>query len=197
MIHIASKRSKLENIQNKYPNAIICDVTSTSNNSLIKLSPFYPHGNIPVPFSEGFYGTSVEGIWQALKVFENEDIDLSILSNTSMKGLKRTCRTHGRVIGHRNGIHGTELLDYQTAKFSIYIPTYRWVLENKVTAIIAKMRTALITHDLVFLDYNISENILDKTKPLSHAYLIKAYLLGLFPFEIEPKELTLFDYEEN
>lgn len=183
MLYIASKRSKLENIQNKYPNAIICDVTSTSNNSLIKLSPFYPHGNIPVPFSEGIYGASVEGIWQALKVFENEDIDLSLLSNTSMKGLKRTCRAHGRVLGHRKGIHGSELLDYQTAKFSIYIPTYKWVLENKVTAIIDKMRSALISHNLVLLDYNISENIFDKSKPLSHAYLIKAYLLGLFPFE--------------
>ena len=183
MIHIASKRTKLENIQDKYPNAIICDVTSTSKNSLVKLSPFYPHGNIPVPFSEGFYGESVEGIWQALKIFENENIDLSTLSNASMKGLKRTCKTHGRVIGHRKGINGTELLDYQTAKLTIYIPTYKWVLENKVTAIIDKMRIALTTHNLVFLDYNISENILDKTKPLSHAYLIKAYLLGLFPFE--------------
>jgi len=197
MIYIASKRSKSENIQNKYPNTIICDVTSASNNSLVKLSPFYLHGNIPVPFSEGFYGVSVERIWQALKVFENEDIDLSTLSNTSKKGLKRTCRTHGRVIGHRKGIHGAELLDFQAAKFTIYIPTYKWVLENKVTAIIDKKRAALTTYDLVLLDYNISENILDKNKPLSHAYLIKAYLLGLFPFEPEQKELTLFDYEES
>lgn len=183
MIYIVSKRCKLENIQNKYSNAIICDVTSTSNSSLVKLSPFYPHGNIPVPFSDEFYGMSVEGIWQALKVFENEDIDLSTLYNTSMKGLKRTCRTHGKIIGHRKGINGTELLDYQTAKLTIYIPTYKWILENKVTTIIDKMRTALTTNDLVLLDYNISENIFDKTKPLSHAYLIKAYLLGLFPFE--------------
>ena len=122
MIYIASKRGKIESVQKKYPNAIICDVTSTSNNSLIKLSPFYPHGDIPVPFSEGVYGESVEGIWQALKVFENEDVDLSFLSKTSMKGLKRTCRTHGRVIGHRKGINGLTLLNYQAAKFSIYIP---------------------------------------------------------------------------
>lgn len=189
----------MENIQKKYPNTIICDITSTSNNSLVKLSPFYPHGNIPVPFSEGVFGASVEGIWQGLKVFENEDVDLSYLSNTSMKGIKRTCRTHGKVVGHRNGVKGDEILDYQTAKFEIYIPTYKWVLENKVSSILEKMRNVMVKQDLVLLDYNTSENVLDENKPLSHAYLVKAYLLGLFPFgkEQSHKELSLFDYEEE
>lgn len=197
MIYIASKRSKVENIQKKYPNAIICDVTSMSDNSLVKLSPFYPHGNIPVPFSEGFYGASVEGIWQGLKVFENEDVDLAIMSNTSMKGLKRTCRTHGRVLGHRKGINGTEILDYITAKHNIYIPTYKWVLENKVAVIISKMREVVSKQDIVLLDYNTSENVLDDTKPISHAYLIKAYLLNLFPFCNKPEDLTLFDHDKE
>lgn len=199
MIFIASKRSKLENIKKKYPNAIICDITSTSDNSLVKLSPFYPHGDIPVPFSNGCFGASVEGIWQGLKVFENEDVDLAYLSNTSMKGLKRTCRIHGKVIGHRKGINGNEILDYQTAKFEIYIPTYQWVLDNKVSYILEKMRAAMENQDLVLLDYNTSENVLDETKPLSHAFLVKAYLLGLFPFgkELSPKEPSLFDYEEG
>lgn len=199
MIYIASKRSKIDNIRKKFPNAIICDVTSTSDNSLVKLSPFYPHGNIPVPFSEGFYGASVEGIWQGLKVFENEDVDLSVMTNISMKGLKRTCRIHGRVLGHRKGVNGTEILDYQTAKSFIYIPTYKWVLENKVVSIIDKMREVISKQDIILLDYNTSENVLDETKPLSHAYLIKAYLLKIYPFENEQphKGLSLFDYEED
>ena len=78
MIYIASKRSKLENIQKRFPNAIICDVTSTSNNSLVKLSPFYPHGNIPVPFSQGVFGVSVEGIWQG-------SVSLSVSEASSLK----------------------------------------------------------------------------------------------------------------
>ena len=199
MIYIASKRSKLENIQKRFPNAIICDVTSTSNNSLVKLSPFYPHGNIPVPFSQGVFGVSVEGIWQGLKVFENEDIDLSYLNNTSMKGIKRTCRKHGRVLGHRKGVGGKEILGYQSAKFEIYIPTYKWVLENKVSSIIDRMREVVDKNDIVLLDYNTSENVMDETKSLSHAYLIKAYLLGLVPYGKKQslKETTLFDYEEE
>ena len=53
MIAIESKRRKRENILKKYPNAVIADVTSQVTDGLMKLSPFYPHGGIPVPFSEG------------------------------------------------------------------------------------------------------------------------------------------------
>ena len=87
MIYIVSKRRKLDSIKKQYPNAIICDVTSTSPNSLVKLSPFYPHMNIPIPFSPNYTGASVEGIWQGLKVFVGEDIDINSFTNTSMKNM--------------------------------------------------------------------------------------------------------------
>lgn len=61
MLHIDSKRKKRENILKKYPDAIIADVTSHAEDDLIKLSPFYPHGGIPVPFSEGVKATCVCG----------------------------------------------------------------------------------------------------------------------------------------
>ena len=57
MILIESKRKKYENILKKHPDAIIADVTSHAKDSLIKLSPFYPHGGIPVPFSDGVTAT--------------------------------------------------------------------------------------------------------------------------------------------
>ena len=63
MILIESKRKKRENILKKYPDAIIADVTSHAKDDLIKLSPFYPHGGIPVPFSEGVTATCVEASW--------------------------------------------------------------------------------------------------------------------------------------
>ena len=43
-----------ENILKKYPDAVIVDVTSQATDGLVRLSPFYPHGRIPVPFSEGY-----------------------------------------------------------------------------------------------------------------------------------------------
>ena len=182
MIVIESKRKKIENILKIYPNAIIADVTSQAKNGLVRLSPFYPHGGIPVPFSEGYTAICVEGIWQGLKVFENEDIDISMFHNDTMKGIKRTVRKHGRVLGHRNGVHGSEILGYVEAKHLIYIPTYRWMLEHKAMDIIERLRKASETKTIVLLDYNTCCDVDDETKPLSHAYLVKAYAEGLYPF---------------
>ena len=183
MIIIASKRQKIESILKKHPNAIIADVTSQAKDGLVRLSPFYPHGGIPVPFSEGYTAMCVEGIWQGLKVFEDEDIDISVFSNDTMKGIKRTVRKHGQVLGHRKGVHGTEILEYVEAKHLIYIPTYRWMLEHKAMNIIERLRKASETKTIVLLDYNTSCTVDDETKPLSHAYLIKAYAEGLYPFD--------------
>ena len=69
MITIESKRKKIENILRKYPGSIIADVTSQAKDGLVRLSPFYPHGGIPVPFSEGYTSACVEGIWQGLMAF--------------------------------------------------------------------------------------------------------------------------------
>lgn len=183
MIIIASKRQKIESILKKHPNAIIADVTSQAKDGLVRLSPFYPHGGIPVPFSEGYTATCVEGIWQGLKVFEDEDIDISVFSNDTMKGIKRTVRKHGQVLGHRKGVHGTEILGYVEAKHLIYLPTYRWMLEHKTLDIIERLRKASETKTIVLLDYNTCCDVDDATKPLSHAYLVKAYAESLYPFD--------------
>lgn len=205
MIIIASKRSKQENILRKYPNAIIADVTSQAKDRLVRLSPFYPHGDIPVPFSEGYTAACVEGIWQGLKVFDNEDIDVSMFVNDTAKNIKRTVCKHGKVVGHRKGVCGTEILGYVEAKHQIYIPAYRWMLEHKAMDIIERLRKASETKTIVLLDYNTCCDVDDETKPLSHAYLVKAYAEGLYPFddisiqketdknENSPKQLSLFD----
>lgn len=87
MIVIESKRRKRENILKKYPDAVIADVTSQATDGLVKLSPFYPHGGIPVPFSEGYTAMCVEGIWQGLKVFESADVDVNMFANGTMKNI--------------------------------------------------------------------------------------------------------------
>ena len=53
MIIIESKKKKLERILHEHPGAEVRDVTSKAEDELVKLSPFYPHGDIPVPFSGG------------------------------------------------------------------------------------------------------------------------------------------------
>lgn len=184
MIIVESKRKKAATILKKYPDAILADVTSGAKDGLIKLSPFYPHGDIPVPFSEGYTATCVEAIWQGLKVFEGSDVDTSLFLNDTMKGLKRTVRKYGKPLGHRKGVNGEELLGYIEARKQIYIPTYKWVLEHKVAYVIERLREASNSgKTIVLLDYDTNADVEDAKKPLSHASLIKAYAEGIYPYE--------------
>jgi len=82
----------------------VLDLTSRGPDPWVRFSPFWPHGGIPVPLSDGRTGASVEGIWQALKVFETAGVDESKLGVTTMRGLKRTARRLGAVRGHRAGL---------------------------------------------------------------------------------------------
>lgn len=176
MIIIKHKRCSIEKLKNDYPGCVILDVTSQGEDEWKKLSPFYPHGGIPVPFSEGVTSMSVEGIWQGLKVFENEDIDRSSFHNATMKGIKRTFRRHGRCIGHRKGVKGNELLEYFEARKQIYVPSYYWMLQNRCSEQVNKIGEMAKTKTVILLDYNTNADVEDWRKPLSHASLIKNFI---------------------
>lgn len=179
MITIQNKRRKLENIQKDFPNATIIDVTSKGKLPYVKFSPFYPVGDIPVPYSDNCSAASVEGIWQGLKVFENHDVDRSKFEITSMKGLKRTVRKFGKPLGHRKGVEGKELLDYISARKEIYLPVYEWVLKHKLEKELQELRKLHQQSDLVLLDYETNEDVENGAKPLSHASIVKRFLEGL------------------
>ncbi|MEV0899558.1 hypothetical protein [Actinoplanes sp. NPDC049802] len=147
----------------------------------MRLSPFYPHGGIPVPLTPGAVSASVEGIWQALKVFETADVDPGKLAVTSMRGIKRTVRRYGPVRGHRAGLTGPDLLDYSTARRRIYLPAYRWVLENRVPDLVDRLRGLAATDGIVLLDYTTNGDPGDTSSPLSHAALLARYLTGRWP----------------
>lgn len=177
-IYIASRRRKIETIQRKYPDAIIIDVTSKGEQPWAKLSPFWPHGGIPVPFWAGQTSQSMEAIWQGLKVFEHEGTDPSKFKITNMKNIKRSAgKKRGRVQGHRK-MNDKTLLDYRTARELIYVPAYTWVLQNQLQAEVQRLRELFTTKDLVLIDVDINEDIDDLSRPLSHASLIKRYILG-------------------
>jgi len=114
----------------------------------------FPVGEIPIPFSEGEFAESVEGIWQGLKVFEHHDVDELKFRVTNMKGLKRTVRKYGTPKG--------------------------WVLDNKLTAEVEELRELARTKDVILLDYETNGDVDDPRKPLSHAQLVKKYLDGKF-----------------
>lgn len=197
MIVIESKRKHRETLLKQHSSAIIADVTSHATDDLVKLSPFYSHGDIPVPFSEGVTATCVEAVWQGLKVFESADVDADIFRNDTMKNIKRTVRRFGKPLGHRKGVNGTELLGYIEARKQIYIPTYRWMLEHKVPNIIRRLKEASKTKTIVLLDYNTNCDVDDPKKPLSHAFLIKAYVEGLYPYGDKKEEQKIKEDKSN
>ena len=192
MIIIESKKRPLEpgkkdkngksilSLKEMYPGAMIIDVTSHAQDEFVKFSPFYPIGGIPVPFTDDV-ALSVEGVWQGLKVFEDADVDTTLFWKRDMKNMKRTVRKFGPCLGHRKGVHGEELLGYLTARKLIYLPCYKWVLENKLQKLVTAIRIISKNKPVVLLDYNTNPDVDNPKSPLSHASLIKAYIEGNYP----------------
>lgn len=181
MIIVESKKKKMETLEKEYPGAMIIDVTSHADDEFVKFSPFYPHGGIPAPFTDGVTSQSVEGIWQGLKVFENVGVDIHSFKITDMKNIKRTSRKFGACLGHRKGVRGEELLGYIDARKEIYLPAYKWVLDNKLQKLVTAVRIIAKNKPVVLLDYDTNADVNNPKKPLSHASLIKAYIEGNYP----------------
>lgn len=188
MIYVVNKKRKLEKIKEEYPGAVILDITSTSNLRYAQiLSPFYPHMNIPIPFTEGMTASCVESVWQGLKVFERADVDIESFKNDTMRGIKRTIARFGKPLGHRKGVRGKELLGYFEARMLIYLPTYKWVLDNipEVRHVIGRIKEQSKIQDIVLLDYNTNIDFRDISQPISHAGLVKLYIDGQYPIGLD------------
>ncbi|MFA1541562.1 DUF6939 family protein [Actinomadura monticuli] len=168
---VASRRRTT--LHREFPDALILDVTSRGPEPWVRLSPFYPHGGIPVPGHPGRTSQSVEGVWQALKVFASEGEDFSKLEVTTMKGIKRTVRRLGPPLGHR---FKGRLLGYEEARRSIYLPTYRWMLDHRAAALVAELRELSTKQTVVLLDYTVNGDVADLSKPLSHAALVARHV---------------------
>ena len=65
----------------------------------------------------------------------------------------------------------------------IYLPTYKWVLDNvpKVHHVIERIKEQNKVQDIVLLDYNTNIDFRDASKPLSHAGLVKLYIEERYP----------------
>ncbi|MUG96150.1 hypothetical protein F7734_28940 [Scytonema sp. UIC 10036] len=178
---VKSRHQPPESLRKRFANALIIDVTSRGSEPWVRFSPMYPHGGIPVPFSPGYFSTTVEGIWQGLKVFESIGVDAAKMLITDMKGIKRSTRKYGKVLGHRAGLTGEQLLPYDKARRQIYLPSYRWVLENCLLDLLNELEQLGTGKTVVLLDYETNCDLDNLSRPLSHAGLIKLYLEGNWP----------------
>jgi hypothetical protein len=180
-ITVESRRKKLASIEKLWPGAAVIDVTSKGAEPWVRFSPFYPHGGIPIPNTPAETAQSVEGLWQGLKVFEREDIDPRKWAITDMSGIKRGGQSRGSVRGHRFGVGSDTLLGYRDARYRVYLPAYRWVLEQRLTAEVEQLRRLAADKPLVLLDYETNADVDDVTRPLSHAALVMCHLQGKWP----------------
>jgi hypothetical protein len=114
-------------------------------------------------------------------VFEQADVDPATLANTKMKGIKRTVRKNGQVLGHRAGLHGDRLLGYVDARKQIYLPSYRWVLDNRLQEEVEELRRLNADAQVVLLDYEANDDVENVARPLSHAALVKRYVENDWP----------------
>lgn len=178
MIVVSKRKKKLISELND-SGYIIIDVTSKSGDAtFVKFSPFYIWPDGIEGIVGGHISTTVEGLWQGLKCFENEGIDASLFDVRNIKAVrKRNASTvRGRILGH--SIDGI-LVDYVDARKMIYVPAYTYVLEkylgNEVRLLVGLLEEG---NKIALLDYSENGDVSDVTHPLSHAQLIKAHVLA-------------------
>lgn len=163
----------------QYPNAILIDMTTIDEkNAFSKLSPYYPHGEIPIPNTHNLCLNSVNEVWQKLCVKSQDN-----LSRLEYKNLK-----------FRKGLKINEYWTYTEARREIFIPLYCWMLENKAFKIIEFLRKQLLTTTIVIVDKSINCNIDNIEEPLSCAFLLKAYIKGTEPYQNAIKEVIESHY---
>lgn len=158
------------------PGALAFDVSSRAKPPLVKLSPFYPHGGIPVPGMPGTYSDSVEGVWQGLKVMSGE-IDPAYFTG---KGRKR----RGRPEGHR---HGERLVGYVEARQTIYIPAYAYAWRECVGTDVRRRLFEPAARGVTqyFFDFEHNGDPSDPSAPLAHSSVLVDLLAREFAMAMD------------
>ena len=159
-----------ENVD-KYSNVVIVDITGINErNEYCRLSPFYPHGDIPLPNTPNEKAESVNDVWQCLCVKMDESVMWK----------------KGRLID--------EYWDYVDARKNILIPIYCWMLENKAYDIVEYLRVLMEKKTILIVDRTVNAEIENIKESFSCAFLLKAYIEASWPYEDAMKDEIEFRY---
>ncbi|HEY1192276.1 MAG TPA: hypothetical protein VGE74_31920 [Gemmata sp.] len=154
-------------VENLPSGSTVFDVSSYAEPPLCELSPMWVHGGIPVPGWPSELSDTVEGVWQGLKVIRGATAPRYFGGPGAKRG--------GKPSGHQ---FGKKLLGVADARRLIYVPTYEWVLENRVSpALIERfIGTALAGVVQYFHDVGDNGDPNDANQPLAHAAVLVRYL---------------------
>lgn len=186
-IFIANRRRLPKTLRAEFGDIPFFDVTFAGRDPLFsKLSPMYPHGDLPVPYTEGtLTANSLEAIWQGLKVFEHEGalLDVAALAKSGDKNIKRPPNERrGKILGHQRGLHPERpLLSLIEARAFIYAPLYLWQLKHHCSKAIDALRKALEQSDILLLEAGTASNVRDIFTPMPHSELLRLYLQDQYP----------------
>ncbi len=170
-------------------NLVAIDVSSDGLYPYNLFSPdtHSPKIQIPVPGMEEEFAESVEGIWQGLKVI-NGEIDRYLFHGKPHK-------REGQEGGH---MYKGNILRLEEARWSIYIPTYKFYLDHYVPEeVISSILIEQRSGKKVFV-YDVNDNgDIRNPQPLAHAAVLATHLnLKIFnqsysPLNEEERQLVL------
>lgn len=144
------------------------DVSSTAEPPFNQFSPFYPHGDIPIPGMTDGTADSVEGIWQGLKVIRGKTAPRYFHGGGRKRG--------GKPAGHQFGKE-KRLLTLTEARRRIYIPAYEWMLEHCVDPDVLEEIHHQAFRGIPQFFYDREDNgSLEKDQPLAHAKVLVDFL---------------------
>ncbi len=149
--------------------AIVYDVSSYAEHPFCTLSPFWPHGGIPVPGMDKTTSDSVEGIWQGLKVIDGKIAPRFFSGQGSKRG--------GKPRGHQYGVD-ERLLKIVEAREKIYRVAYEWMLEHRADPDLIQgfIDKAFARIPQYFHDISNNGNIGDPDEGWAHAAVLVQYL---------------------
>ena len=154
-------------VSNLPAGSVVIDVSSYAPEPYCTLSPMWVHGGIPVPGMHGQTSDTVEGVWQGLKVIRGKIATRYFRGPGAKRG--------GKPSGHKFG--GKEL-GIVEARRRIYIPTYEWMLENRIEQKLLEelIATALAGVTQHIHDVGDSGDPNDTNQPLAHAAVLVQYI---------------------
>ena len=143
-----------------------------------RLSWNYQHGQIPVPEMKGMYSECVRGIYEGLKLVGPEGKSGKINPGYfTGPGRPRTVKEKEWMLGW--SIKGVRCGAVE-ANGLILVPTYTWVLDNKVYDVVAKLKTIAARHEEegnnLYLYDDVSNGHQLETSAVSPASILVEYI---------------------
>ena len=154
-------------VENLPAGSVVIDVSSYAPAPYCTFSPMWIHGGIPVPGMPGEASDTVEGVWQGLKVIRGRIATRYFRGPGAKRG--------GKPSGHQLGKQELGVVD---ARRLIYVPTYEWVLENRIDPALVRgfIDTALAGTKQHFHDVGDNGDPNDPDQPLAHAAVLVRYI---------------------